>query len=391
MYGIKDIGAEVLGLNRNSGQLRKKEFWALHNISFSIDAGESVGLVGSNGAGKSTLLRILSGLIKPDAGMVKIKGRVAPLIALGAGFNPVLTGRENIFVNMAILGLTRSEIKRNFDAVVDFAELGHALDMPVQSYSSGMAARLGFACAIFTNPDILLIDEVLAVGDIKFRVKCYRKLAELRSKNTSFILVSHSAQSILSVCDSAVYLSKGRLVMQGKAAEVTSQYENELLNRGTNDKTVSSHLILPEKEAHQSNGVDFVDIGLCDADGNAMEYMVAGSFAALVIKLRVHKPVDNLGIKIIIRELSFEGFTTVTLDSFEDNFFFDGRPGYVQIKIALPYLSFKPGLYTAKMNVNRERIDMFDSIESFKFSVKDEKFIMLNSTHFQQRSWEVMN
>jgi lipopolysaccharide transport system ATP-binding protein len=158
LYGIKDIGREILNLERRSSVLRKKEFWALNDVSFSIEKGQSIGLIGANGAGKSTLLRIISGLIKPDSGTVKVRGTVAPLIALGAGFNPILTGRENIFVNMAILGLNTQQIKARFDEVVDFSGLDHALDMPVQTYSSGMAARLGFSCAIFTQPEILLID-----------------------------------------------------------------------------------------------------------------------------------------------------------------------------------------------------------------------------------------
>jgi lipopolysaccharide transport system ATP-binding protein len=229
-YGMQDIGSEIFGLKRQSHALRKEEFWALKDISFSIRQGESVGLIGSNGAGKSTLLRVISGLIKPDQGSVKVKGRVAPLIALGAGFNPVLTGRENIFVNMSILGLTPEQIKSRFDEVVEFSGLEHALDMPVQTYSSGMAARLGFSCAIFTTPDILLIDEVLAVGDLKFRARCYRKLAELKKSETTFIMVSHNPQSILSICDVGMYLKKGVLMGFGTTQSIMQQYEADLAN-----------------------------------------------------------------------------------------------------------------------------------------------------------------
>ncbi len=211
-YGIQDITSELLGVREKSDKLRKKEFWALKDVSFQLRRGEALGLVGKNGSGKSTLLRIIAGLIRPDTGSVEIQGRIAPLIALGAGFNPILTGRENIYANMAILGLSKREIDRRFDAVVEFAEIEDAIDAPVQTYSSGMRSRLGFASAIHTEPDILLIDEVLAVGDSRFRGKCFRRLHELREQGTSFILVSHNLHSILSVCSSAVYLKTGEFI-----------------------------------------------------------------------------------------------------------------------------------------------------------------------------------
>jgi ABC-type polysaccharide/polyol phosphate transport system ATPase subunit len=194
-YAFQDIAAELFARGRMSHVLRTGEFWALHDLSFQLRRGQALGLVGANGAGKTTLLRLISGLIRPDTGSIRIKGRVAPLIALGAGFNPILTGRENVYVNMSILGLSRQDIDDRFQDVLNFAEIGDAIDAPVRTYSSGMAARLGFACAIHTEPDILLVDEVLAVGDIKFRAKCYRQLAQLREKGTSFVLVSHAPQA----------------------------------------------------------------------------------------------------------------------------------------------------------------------------------------------------
>ena len=201
MYGVQDIASELFGVRGSENDnLRKKEFWALQDVSFELRRGEALGLIGKNGSGKSTLLRVIAGLIKPDKGTVEVIGRVAPLIALGAGFNPVLTGRENIYANMSILGLAKEEIDDRFDEVVEFAEIGEAIDSPVQTYSSGMAARLGFSCAIHTEPDILLIDEVLAVGDINFKQKCFRRLHELIQKGTSFILVCLNSQSILFGC-----------------------------------------------------------------------------------------------------------------------------------------------------------------------------------------------
>lgn len=169
LYGMQDISQEVLAIrNDKNNNLRRQEFWALQDVSFDLHRGDALGLIGKNGSGKSTLLRIIAGLIKPDVGSVEVYGRVAPLIALGAGFNPVLTGRENIYANMSILGLKRTEIDERFEEVVEFAELANAIDSPVRSYSSGMAARLGFSCAVHTSSEILLIDEVLSVGDIRY-------------------------------------------------------------------------------------------------------------------------------------------------------------------------------------------------------------------------------
>jgi lipopolysaccharide transport system ATP-binding protein len=229
-YGLQDITAELSGLRQTNETLRKEEFWALRDVNLQLRRGEAVGLVGANGSGKTTLLRMISGLIKPDTGSIWVKGRVAPLIALGAGFSPILTGKENIYANMSILGLSTQEIDEQFERVVEFAEIGDAIDAPVQSYSSGMAARLGFACAIHTNPDILLIDEVLAVGDARFRAKCERRLSELLSQGTSFVLVSHFFQGILNICQTAIYLSNGKLIASGNAREILDQYEQDLFS-----------------------------------------------------------------------------------------------------------------------------------------------------------------
>lgn len=193
---------------QNSSGLRPDEFWAVNNVSFELRRGECLGLIGRNGAGKTTLLKMLNGLIKPDAGRITMRGRVGALIALGAGFNPVLSGRENIYVNGSVLGLTKKEIDGKIEDIIDFAEIPEFIDAPVQSYSSGMQVRLGFAIATALKPDILLLDEVLAVGDAGFRAKCYSRLAKVQ-ENAAVIFVSHDMSYVSHICDRVLHFRKG--------------------------------------------------------------------------------------------------------------------------------------------------------------------------------------
>ncbi|MFM7728329.1 MAG: ABC transporter ATP-binding protein, partial [Flavobacteriales bacterium] len=194
VYGGSDIVKGFCGIERSS-DLRKDEFWALNDVSFEVRRGECIGLIGHNGAGKSTLLKLLNGLILPDKGTIEMRGKVGALIELGAGFSPMQTGRENVYNNGAVLGFTKEEIDSNFDKIVEFAELKDFIDTPVQNYSSGMKVRLGFSVAAQMKPDILLIDEVLAVGDMGFVLKCF-KLIDTILPNTALIFVSHSMQMV---------------------------------------------------------------------------------------------------------------------------------------------------------------------------------------------------
>ena len=209
-YGMKDLGAELIGRNNSHRELRKDEFWAVKDVSIELKRGDTLGLIGRNGAGKTTLLRMLNGLIKPDSGRIEIKGRMQALIALGAGFNPILTGRENIYVNASVLGIRKAEVDCRFDEIVDFSGIEEFINTPVQSYSSGMAVRLGFAVAAHMDPDILLVDEVLAVGDEGFQSKCLNKIGELKKKGTAIILVSHNMHTISTFANEVILMNNGK-------------------------------------------------------------------------------------------------------------------------------------------------------------------------------------
>ena len=205
-------------------ELMFQEFLAVQDVSFQVHRGEAWGLIGVNGSGKSTLLKAISGILKPYKGTIRIHGSVEPLIELGAGFDGNLTARENIFLNGCLLGNSEKYMKEHFQEIVEFAELGEFLDSPIKNYSSGMRARLGFAIATMTKPDIFIVDEVLAVGDYKFRQKCEKRISEMLSGGTTLLFVSHSIDEVKRLCDHAIWLNKGQAVMQGNAIEVCSAY-----------------------------------------------------------------------------------------------------------------------------------------------------------------------
>jgi len=224
-YGLQDSFRAVLPGNRSEEKtLRKKEFWAVQDVSFTLRRGDCIGLIGHNGAGKSTLLKMINGLIKPDTGKIRLKGKVGALIELGAGFNPILTGRENIYNNAAVLGFSRKEIDAKMDAIIAFSEIEEFLDMPVQNYSSGMKVRLGFSVAVHLEPDILILDEVLAVGDLGFRIKCLNKIGQMIN-NCAVIFVSHSMPQVSRICNYGMLLEKGKVKSFDKdVALIISKY-----------------------------------------------------------------------------------------------------------------------------------------------------------------------
>ncbi len=213
-YGVQDIASEVTG-RKYEHELRKDEFWSVNDISFELKRGECLGLIGPNGAGKSTLLKMLNGLIKPDKGRIELRGRIGALIELSAGFNAILTGRENIYSRGAVLGLTKAEIDSKLDDIIEFSELEEFIDTPVVNYSSGMKVRLGFAVAAQMEPDVLLLDEVLAVGDVGFRAKCFNAIYKMIN-NAAVILVSHSMPQISRVCSDIIVMNHGKSEFQGK-------------------------------------------------------------------------------------------------------------------------------------------------------------------------------
>lgn len=233
---VKDVGMEfnlsqekVDNLKEYVIKLLKRElfyqeFWALKNISFQVEKGDKVGIVGLNGAGKSTLLKLISGVMKPTEGKINVKGRISPLLELGAGFDPNYTGRENIFLNGSLLGYHKSFLEDKFDEIVEFSEIGDFIDVPIKNYSTGMVARLGFSIATIVEPKILILDEVLSVGDAKFKEKSEKRMKSFLNKDVTVLFVSHSIDQVRNLCNKAIWLEKGNLIMQGSVNEVCDKY-----------------------------------------------------------------------------------------------------------------------------------------------------------------------
>lgn len=288
-YGMQDLGNELLGRRHGgNGELRPEEFWAVKDVSFELKRGEALGLIGRNGAGKTTLLRLLSGLIKPDAGRIEMRGRVGALIALGAGFNPVLTGRENIYVNASMLGLSKHETTAKLDEIIDFSEIEDFIDAPVQSYSSGMQVRLGFAVAAHLNPDIMLVDEALAVGDARFQRKCYDRIQNMQSQGTAFIVVSHNPYQIESLCQKTAVMHKGLMspLCDGKQALVLY---HDLVQRDLRPSLATA------KIAREGTGeLTFEWLGVEHADGTVADVVHTSSRMRLVAEINTPKPMEGV-------------------------------------------------------------------------------------------------
>lgn len=237
IYGIRDMFKDWCGISNDRDHLRKSEFWALKDINFDLKRGQTLGIIGVNGSGKTTLLRMLNGVYPPDRGRIQVCGKVSSLISTGLGFHRHFTGRQNIFISGAVRGMSQKEIRSKVDAIMDFADIGDFIDAPVATYSKGMRLRLGFAIAVHCPIDILLIDEIIAVGDLKFRVKCYDKLAELKSQGVTILLVSHVMGWITAYSDKVLLLNKGKVVHFGDVKTGVGIYMKDFLELDKKDET----------------------------------------------------------------------------------------------------------------------------------------------------------
>lgn len=391
VYGARDIGGAMFGL-APSTELRQSEFWAIRDVSFDLVPGKSIGIVGMNGSGKTTLLRMVSGIINPTIGNIAIKGRIAPMLALGAGFKPVLSGRENIFLNMSILGVSHHEIIRRLDSVIDFAEIRDSIDAPLGTYSSGMLARLGFACAIHTNPSILVVDEVLSVGDAKFRAKCRNYLNQLRKQGTSMLLVSHSTALVEALSDECIYLKAGVVASQGAPAEVLKLYEADGVNHVVeNNKRVSARLTSDNiVSSSQDIRIKHIRLGITETDDT--NYWISGHPGCATITLDASVSRDQLSINLMIFDLTHnQGEMVLHMKTAKDIGWVSVNEGDSQFVVKLNPVGLRPGIYRLKISVSRgEWRDTLDVVDNYRLVVRDGG-LTSNALYYQPRKWALMD
>ena len=357
---------------------------ALNDVSFSISPGEAVGVIGHNGAGKSTLLKILSRITQPTSGRVMISGRVGSLLEVGTGFHPELTGRENIFLNGAILGMPRREVVRNLDKIIDFAEIEEFLDTPVKRYSSGMYVRLGFAVAAHMCPDILLIDEVLAVGDLKFQRKCMEHSKELLKRSATVIIVSHNMFAIRALCQRGIYLSKGRLIHDGPVDQAIQLYEED--SRYRTPAWAEDQIVTDQGRRL----IEIESIETFGEDGKSRSVFEHGERMRVRIRSRVSRPLTRPNL--IVAVIRSDNLTCCNYNTFMDGFALPCLDSDREIELTTPTLKLIAGSYTIQVLVRDEKFQrLFCAQIGPSFQVSSD----LLSTHFgvfhEKADWSIVS
>jgi len=349
LYGIKDITKNALGLSSNSSFLRKEEFWAVDDISFEVKKGETLGIIGPNGAGKTTILKLLNGIFWPDKGKITIKGKTGALISVGAGFHPMLTGRENIYINGAILGMSREEVDEKFDAIVEFADIGDFLDAPVKFYSSGMFVRLGFSVAVHCDPDILLVDEVLAVGDKDFQIKCYQKMHDIKKMGATIILVSHNEYTIREQTQKCLYINEGSVKFLGSSEKTISLYLKDLF---TNKSKAS--IGKATKKSRFTKKSEIISLKFYDKNWNEITFIESGEEINIVLECVIR---ENLNKPIFgVNFYDKSGFMYCANSDYENVKFEKFPLGKVKIKIDIPHFYIPINNYLCSVIIAEESV-----------------------------------
>jgi ABC-type polysaccharide/polyol phosphate transport system ATPase subunit len=320
---------------------RVDSFWALQDVSFEVEQGSTTGLVGPNGSGKSTMLKCLAKILRPDGGSVAVTGKMSALLELGAGFHPELTGRENVFLNGAILGLKQRELQRRFGDIVDFAGIGQFIDEPVKNYSSGMYVRLGFSVAINVEPDILLVDEVLAVGDEAFQRKCLERFTELKRNGKTVIIVSHSMSSVVNMCDHAIWFQKGKKMADGKPREVVEAYTGSIV--------LDEHRPADKGDRWGSGEARIERVQLVNRDGREVTRVPSGDPLTVRLWYATSEPVARPVFSLSV--VTLNGVVIANPTTRESETVPEKLDGTGWLDLVLPQLPLLPGTYDLTASV----------------------------------------
>ncbi|MFZ0429975.1 MAG: ABC transporter ATP-binding protein [Acidobacteriota bacterium] len=346
---------------------RYTEFQALKGISLDIPGGETVGLIGQNGSGKSTLLKILARLMIPTSGMVEVTGRTASIIELGTGFHPEFTGRANVYMAAGLMGFTREETDEIFPRILDFSELHAFIDRPVKTYSSGMWVRLAFSTAISIEPQILLIDEALSVGDLLFQKKCISALKRFQEAGVTIVFVSHDLSAIKNLCTRTVLLDRGEKVSEGPAAAIVSEYVSLIASRASREKLITRSS--NEQRRYGSYEAEIEDVQLTDGDGRPTRALSCGDLLVVVVRVRIHRPVESPSVGILIRDrLGNDIYGTNTCLAGVP---WNGKPGRWEIQVRIPVdLGPRPYYLAVAVHSGRDHLgicyDWIDDAATFQ-------------------------
>ena len=360
--GAKSLVRRVLRPGSGSVKRTVEDFWALRDISFDIKQGERLGIIGRNGAGKSTLLKVLSRITEPTTGRIHLKGRVAVLLEVGTGFHPELTGRENIFLNGAILGMSRAEIQSKFDAIVDFSEVEAFLDMPVKRYSSGMYVRLAFAVAAHLEPEILVVDEVLAVGDAAFQRKSLGKMEAVAREGRTVLFVSHNLGAIQNLCTSCVLLKQGKLVEHGEPSKVVGRY----LSEGAVAASAFTQEHRPDKP------INLRSVLLATTTGETTHEFGFEQALRITIEYEVNEPISGVSVWIGVRTIEqVQAFCSSDTDV-DDKLLGERAKGHYKTEIDLPEKWLNAGMYFIVVGITRyPDLTTYDRVECASFVIHD--------------------
>lgn len=325
-----------------AGRARYEEFWALRDVSLEIREGLTYGIVGENGSGKSTLLKCMARILRPDRGQIRTRGKVAALLELGSGFHPELSGRENVFLNGSILGLSRRQLTARFDEIVAFAGIERFIDQPVKNYSSGMYVRLGFSVATHIDPDVLLVDEVLAVGDAPFQRKCFEKFADLRRAGKTVVIVSHASESMRTMCDEVAWLEDGRVHAVGRPEDVVDEY----VDQGHEDRQETE----VAKSRWGSGEARLERVELLDAGGAVVSHPRTGDAVTVRLRFRAEEPVSKPVFGLAIETL--DGTWLWAHHTRDAGFVPDEIRGRGTVELHVPRLMLQPGTYDLSASIN---------------------------------------